>query len=354
MRFKNSLTCIDMHTAGEAARIVTSGLPRLPGATMAAKKAYLQDHMDMLRRRVMLEPRGHDDMFGAFLLEPVAEGADMGIIFMDSGGYLNMCGHNSIAAATTAVETGLVDVPAGATQVPLVLDTPAGLVRTVAHLEPGSASEVARVSITNVPAFLYQRDVTVVLPPPYGEVRLDIAFGGSFFAIAAAAQLGLNVCTDHLAQLQEAGELLRAEVNRSVRVQHPELAHINSVDCVEFYGPATHPEATCKNVVIFGNHQVDRSPCGTGTSAKMAALHAKGELRIGEPFVYESILGTLFHGRLLEEQRVPGLRVPATETGEEGMLVATPEISGSAYITGFNTLLCDPRDPFCDGFTLKK
>ncbi|RNF03853.1 uncharacterized protein Tco025E_08105 [Trypanosoma conorhini] len=354
MRFKKSLTCVDMHTAGEAARIVTSGLPHVPGATMADKKDYLRKHMDNLRRGVMLEPRGHDDMFGAFLLDPVAEGADLGLVFMDTGDYLNMCGHNSIAAATAAVEMGLVHVPPKATHVPVVLDTPAGVIRTVAHLETDSESEVSHVSIVNVPCFLYQRDVTLKLPDPYGEVKFDIAFGGSFFAILPAEQLGLVISLENLAKLKEAGALLRAEINRTMKVQHPLLPYINTVDLVEFYGPPTHPDATCKNVVVFGNRQVDRSPCGTGTSAKMATLHAKGELRIGELFVNESILGTLFQGRLLGEEIIPGVKVPATEEFAKGMLVVTPEVTGKAFITGFNTLLFDPKDPFINGFTLKQ
>nr|1W61_A Chain A, B-cell Mitogen [Trypanosoma cruzi]1W61_B Chain B, B-cell Mitogen [Trypanosoma cruzi]1W62_A Chain A, Proline racemase A [Trypanosoma cruzi strain CL Brener]1W62_B Chain B, Proline racemase A [Trypanosoma cruzi strain CL Brener]6HJE_A Chain A, Proline racemase A [Trypanosoma cruzi strain CL Brener]6HJE_B Chain B, Proline racemase A [Trypanosoma cruzi strain CL Brener]6HJF_A Chain A, Proline racemase A [Trypanosoma cruzi strain CL Brener]6HJF_B Chain B, Proline racemase A [Trypanoso len=354
MRFKKSFTCIDMHTEGEAARIVTSGLPHIPGSNMAEKKAYLQENMDYLRRGIMLEPRGHDDMFGAFLFDPIEEGADLGIVFMDTGGYLNMCGHNSIAAVTAAVETGIVSVPAKATNVPVVLDTPAGLVRGTAHLQSGTESEVSNASIINVPSFLYQQDVVVVLPKPYGEVRVDIAFGGNFFAIVPAEQLGIDISVQNLSRLQEAGELLRTEINRSVKVQHPQLPHINTVDCVEIYGPPTNPEANYKNVVIFGNRQADRSPCGTGTSAKMATLYAKGQLRIGETFVYESILGSLFQGRVLGEERIPGVKVPVTKDAEEGMLVVTAEITGKAFIMGFNTMLFDPTDPFKNGFTLKQ
>ncbi|KAG8346945.1 proline racemase [Trypanosoma vivax] len=343
MQFTGTMTCIDMHTAGEPARIVTSGFPNIPGASLVEKRDHLQRHMDHIRRRVMLEPRGHDNMFGAFLFYPLTDGADFSVIFMDAGGYLNMCGHNSIAIATAAVEMGMVHPTPDASQMPLVLDTPAGRVLTDVHLEWNKGvCEVHHVAVKNVPSFLYMQDIVVELPHPYGKVTVDISFGGSFFALIDAAQLQLTVDKGHLSTLQHVGGLLRDTLNRNVSVQHPQLPHINRIDCVEIYDPPTNPAASCKNVVIFGNSQVDRSPCGTGTCAKMALLYAKGKLKVGDTFVHESISGTLFHGKLLNQVSMPGVKYPAVIS----------EISGSAYITGFNTLLFAPRDPFRDGFTL--
>ncbi|MGY3748503.1 proline racemase family protein [Vagococcus acidifermentans] len=337
MRLSKMLTAIDTHTAGEAARLIIGGIPKFPGDTMAEKMAYLADNKDDLRTALMHEPRGHNEMFGAFICEPVNKEADYGIIFMDAGGYLNMCGHNTIAAMTAAVEAGWVDVEPGAETVKIVQDTPAGLIHGEVKVTDGCYAE--SVSFENVEAFLYKQDVKVNVPE-IGEVTVDISFGGSFFAILPATEVNLEIKPENASKFSDIGIKIRDAVNEQVEIQHPTLAHITTVDLVEFYGPPSSPDATLQNVVVFGDGQVDRSPCGTGTSAKLATLFAKGEMKVGDTFVYESILNTKFIGEVARE----------TTLGDYKAII--PKVTGSAYINGFNTFLIDPKDPLKDGFVL--
>lgn len=338
MQFNRLLTAIDSHTAGEAARIITSGMPKLVGNTIAEKKQYLIDHYDKIRTSVMLEPRGHSEMFGAFLMEPINPEADFGIVFMDTGGYLNMCGHNTIAAVTAIVETGMVDIEVGSKRKEVKLDTPAGLVTAVANLDRNN--KVKSVSFKNVPSFLYKQDVEIHVPG-LGKIKLDISFGGSFFAILPVKEIHEKINTNNEQALANVGMKILDAVNDQVKIQHPTLQHIKSVDLVEMYGEPKNESATLQNVVVFGDGQVDRSPCGTGTSAKLATLYQKGELKLNQKFIYESILETKFSGKVVEETSVGN--IPAI----------IPEITGSAWITGFNQLVFDPTDPLSDGFELK-
>ena len=274
-------------------------------------------------------------MFGSVMTQPCDPDADFGIIFMDGGGYLNMCGHGSIGAMTVAVETGVVPMEEPVTKV--VMEAPAGIIKGDVKVENG---KVQSVSIFNVPAFLYKKDQEVELPG-VGKVKFDISFGGSFFAIVNAGQLGLKIEPKNAAKLTDLAMELRDIINRDIEIQHPTLEHIKTVDLVEIWDEPTNEKATYKNVVIFGQGQVDRSPCGTGTSAKLATLHARGELKEGEKFVYESILGTLFEGEI----------VGTTKVGEFDAVL--PKITGSAYMTGFNNFLIDEDDPVKYGFILK-
>lgn len=335
MKSERTIFAVDSHTMGEPTRIVVGGVPNIPGKTMPEKKAYLEEHLDWVRTAIMLEPRGHNDMFGSIVTQPTTEEADLGIIFMDGGGYLNMCGHGSIGAATVAVETGMV--PAVEPVTNLTLEAPAGLVKASVKVENGKAKEV---SIVNVPAFLYKRDVEVDVPG-IGKVTMDISFGGSFFAIVKAENLGLEISPASAQKLIEVGMNVIKAVNEQIEIQHPTLPHIKTVDLCEIYGPAKSADATMQNAVVFGQGQLDRSPCGTGTSAKMATLYAKGQLKMGEDFIYESIIQTKFKGRVLEE----------TKVGEYDAII--PEITGAAYITGHNQFFIDPEDPVKYGFILK-
>ena len=335
MKFIKSIHAVDSHTAGEATRVVVGGVPKIPGKNMPEKKQWLEDNLDYLRTAIMLEPRGHKDMFGSILTQPTVDEADYGIIFMDGGGYLNMCGHGTIGAMTVAVETGMVPVTEPVTKV--VQEAPAGLIHGQVFVEDGKAK---KVSFTNVPAFLYKRDQEVELPG-YGKIRFDISFGGSFFAIVKAEQVGLEIVPENAAKLQDLGIQLRDIINKEIPVQHPELPHIHSVDLVEWWSKTETKGATLKNCVVFGQGQVDRSPCGTGTSAKMATLFAKGELKMREKFFYESILGTIFEGEIVGKAKV----------GEYDAVI--PQITGSAYITGFNHFVIDETDPVKYGFILK-
>lgn len=323
---------IDTHTAGEPTRVVVAGVPFLQG-TVAEKRRQLQERYDFVRTTLMHEPRGHGDMFGAILTEPTHPEADVGVVFMDTGGYLTMCGHGSMGVVVAALTTGLVPPEEPTTE--MLMETPAGLIRARAHIEDGRLDHVA---VENVPAFLHRREVQV--KAPWGPVQLDIAFGGNFFALVPAKHLGLTIDTSHLPELIERGMAIRAAIAEQVDVVHPNQPHIDTVELVEIYEDLDGAEADCRNVVVFGEGQVDRSPCGTGTSAKMATLYAKGQLSMGEPFVNESIIGTRFTGRLLREERI------------RNRTVVVPEIAGNAYVTGFQQFVVDPNDPLRFGFRL--
>lgn len=324
---------IDSHTMGEPTRIVYDGFPELFGETMMEKKNYLMENYDFLRSALMLEPRGHRDMFGALLTRPVHEEADYGVIFLDSGGCLNMCGHGSIGTASMLVETGMVSVTEPYTEV--VLDAPSGIIRTKVHVVDGEAVEV---SILNVPAFLYKENLEIDTSD-WGRISYDISFGGSFFALVDADAIGLSLKMENADVITRLGMELLSSINAAEDIRHPYL-DITTVDLVEFYSRQAHHHATMKNCVIFGDAQVDRSPCGTGTSAKLAALHAKGELGLHEPFIYESITGSLFRGEAVQEVEI------ADRIG------IIPQITGSAYITGCNEWIIDDQDPMKYGFLL--
>lgn len=334
MRLVKSIHTVDSHTAGESTRVVVGGVPKIPGKSMPEKKEWLESNMDYLRTALMLEPRGHNDMFGAILTSPTTEEADFGIIFMDGGGYLNMCGHGTIGAMTVAVETGIVPVTEPVTKI--VQEAPAGIIHGEVLVEGDKAKTV---SFQNVPSFLYKRDQEVELPE-YGKIRFDISFGGSFFAIVKAEQVGLSIVPENAEKLKVLGIALREIINREIPVMHPILSHIHMVDLVEWWSETETKGATLKNCVVFGKGQVDRSPCGTGTSAKMATLFARGELKIGETFYYESILGTIFEGKILNTAKVGGYDA------------VIPQITGSAYITAFNHFVIEKNDPLKYGFVL--
>ena len=327
------LKTIDSHTEGESTRIVYSGFPELLGDTMMEKKNYLINHYDFLRTALMLEPRGHRDMFGALLTEPVNEEADYGVIFMDSGGCLNMCGHGSIGTASMLVETGMVEVKEPYTEV--VLDSPSGIIRTKVHVVDGHA---VSVSILNVPSFLYKEKLSIEIKE-WGTIYYDIAFGGSFFALIDAEQINLELKMENVDIISKLGMEILEHINATVSVKHPYL-DITTVDLAEFYSHTDTAGADMKNCVIFGNSQADRSPCGTGTSAKIASLYARNELKINEEFVYESITGSLFKAKVIQEIEI------------ENVKAIIPQITGSAWITGLNKWIIDDTDPLKYGFLL--
>lgn len=332
-RFEAAFTVVDSHTVGEFTRIVLSGFPELEGDTMMERKNFLVNHCDDYRTALMLEPRGHHDMFGAIVTKPISPEADLGVIFMDTGGYLNMCGHGTIGTATVAVETGLVPVTEPYTEV--VLEAPAGIIRTKVKVENGKAVEV---TLTNVPAFLYKDNLTVEVDGV--TIPYCISFGGSFFALVDASKLGYNIGPSAVPALQKLGMKMLEKINKEVQVQHPTL-DITTVDLVEFYGPTPNPEnADMRNVVIFGEAQADRSPCGTGTSAKLATLYAWDEIKVGEEFRYESFTGSVFRGVIKEETTIADYKA------------VIPQITGSAYITGLGTYVIDPTDPLKYGFSI--
>jgi proline racemase/trans-L-3-hydroxyproline dehydratase len=336
MNFIKIISAIDTHTEGNPERVVTGGIPSIPGKTMLEKSKFARDNLDYLRTMLVHEPRGHSNMYAALLVPPAVEEADIGVLYLEPGGYVTMCGHGTIAICTVLIETGIIKAREPETDI--TLDTPAGLVRAKVAVKEGRAESV---TIRNVPSFLYQADVELDIAD-VGRVKLDIAYGGNFYAIVEAERVGLDVRTENVNKLISLGAKIWQAVNQQVEIHHPQEPQIDCINYVEFCAPATHPKATMKNAVVVPPAGMDRSPCGTGTCAKMATLYSKGKLSLKEEFVYESIIGTLFYGELIEE----------TKVGEYPAVV--PTIRGSAYITGIHQFVVDPRDPFPEGFHLGK
>jgi proline racemase len=332
MRFKHIISAIDSHTEGEPARVVIGGVPHVPGDTMQAKWLWAREHLDDLRTMLMFEPRGSAICSGSIITAPATPGADLGIIFIETSGFLPMCGHGAIAAATVIVEAGLVEVTEPVTH--LMLDTPAGLVKARISVEDGIAKDV---TIQNVPSFAYCLDAEVDAPG-LGRVKLDIGYGGNFYAVVEAAQVGLEIDPAHAREVVDIGNVLREAIYEQIPVQHPENPEIGRCSHVRFIAPPKDRRATTRNAVLYSAEAIDRSPCGTGTSAEMAVRHARGLQQLGDEFVSESIIGSLFFGNLVEETRV----------GPFAAVV--PTIRGSAYISGIQQFVLDPRDPWPHGF----
>ena len=328
LQFSQVISAVDSHTAGEPTRIVTAGLPKVAGRTMAEKRTALQASFDHLRRALVLEPRGHDAIVLAYLLPPCDAEADFGVVFANDAGYLGMCGHGAIGVATVAVAMGMVPTEEPFTTV--VLDTPAGTVSCRVAVEGGRPRSVR---ITNVPSFLFRQRVVVPVHG-FGKVAADIAWGGNWFAFVEADQLGLAVGKAHLPVLLQAATAVREGlVREGVHGVHPERGAEEIIDHVKLFARLDGPEPGSRAMTLCPGTAYDRSPCGTGTSAKLAVLHAKGELQTGEWFVSESVLGTRFRARVVRETKVGSL--PAI----------VPEVEGSAWITGLPTFVLDPDDP---------
>jgi proline racemase len=333
MRAARYFAAVDSHTEGMPTRVVTGGVGPIPGATMLERRAHFMAHMDDLRLLLMREPRGHAAMSGAILQPPTRDDADWGVLFIEVSGCLPMCGHGTIGVATVLVETGMVAVTEPETVVRL--DVPAGLVEARVAVEGGRARAV---TLRNVPAFLHARDASVAVDG-LGEVAYDMAFGGNFYAIVDAAAVGLSVDPARSDELVERGLAVMAAIDAADRPVHPEDERIAGCGHVVFHEPG-RDGAHARAATSIHPGWLDRSPCGTGTSARMAQLHARGELAIGEPFVNESVIGTRFTGRLVAETTVSGR--PAV----------VPEITGRAWITGMGQYLLDAEDPFPAGFHL--
>jgi proline racemase len=334
MNFSKTYTTIDLHTAGEPLRIVTAGVPRIPGKTMLEKRRYAKENLDYIRKTLMWEPRGHADMYGAYITESVSEYADMGVIFMHNEGYSDMCGHGIIALATVAVAQGLVKTTIPETRVGI--DSPAGFVEAFAQWD---GQKVGTVRFKNVPSFLYKKDVAIQTPS-FGEMSVDIAFGGAFYAYLNEDHTEFKVHPDNYRQLILLGDEVKKAVMATTKIQHPLIPELNTL-----YGTIIDgtPRAggTQANVCIFADREVDRSPTGTGTAGRVAQLYARGKLKLGEVLVNESIIGTTFTGKVLEE----------TKVGEFDAVI--PEVSGRAFITGFNQWVVEEEDPVAEGFFLR-
>lgn len=327
------LRTIDAHTAGEPLRLIVDGWPAPEGATMLERRAYARESQDHLRRILMFEPRGHADMYGALLTVPEHPDSDVGVLFMHNEGYSTMCGHGIIAVTTIAFERGLVTHADGRTT--LVFDAPAGQIHARATMGGGRVQEV---SFRNVPSFVYAAAVPVHVAGR--DLLVDVAFGGAFYAVVDAESAGLAVVPERLGDLKRVGMLIAREVERLIPVVHPLEPGLTGVYGTIFTGPPSSETAHLRNVTVFADHEVDRSPCGTGTCAVLAVLDAMGLVDDAVPFVHESIIGTSFRARVLSR----------TTVGEHQAIV--PELTGSASITGEHTFIVTPDDPLAEGFRL--
>jgi proline racemase len=329
------ITTVDAHTAGEPFRVITGGFPEPQGDTILERRRYAVEHLDHLRTALMWEPRGHADMYGCIVTPPVSPEADIGILFLHNEGYSTMCGHGIIGIAKVALETGLLPIERPETTIRI--DTPAGLVTAHARI---SGATVTSVYFHNVPSFVLALDQTVDVPG-IGSVRYDIAFGGAFYAFVDAREVGLKCTPEYFRHLIEKGTAIKNAIMASRTVPHPFEQDLSFVYGTIFVGPPVGEGAHSRNVCVFAEGEVDRCPTGTGVSARLAIHFARNEIKIGEPMVVESIIGTRFAGRIVE----------TTAFGPYPAII--PEVEGAAYITGRHEFLIDPNDPLKTGFILR-
>ena len=315
------VSTVDYHTGGEPFRIVTGGVKSLEGRTILDKRRWAAEHADHVRRLLVFEPRGHADMYGCFVTEPEDEGADLGVVFFHNAGYSTACGHGTIALVTWAIESGRID--AVDNEVEVTVDVPSGRLPTVARVEDG---RVTSVRFRNVPAFVHAKDLRA------GGRDVDVAFGGAFYA-----SLEERVEPAELPRLIELGRAIKADLERDHDVVHPREPELNGVYGVIFWQEEGEAPLTQRNVTVFADGEVDRSPCGSGTSARLALLHAEGRLAIGEPLRHLSIVGSEFTGRVVEELA-------------EGVVT---EVEGSAHLTGRHEFVLELDDELGEGFLLR-
>lgn len=347
MRETKMIQAVDTHVCGEPGRVIVGGVLDVPGSTMFEKMCHLKNEADDLRLMMLREPRGYPALCCNLILPPTHPDADAGYVIMEQVEYPGMSGTNTIAVATVLIETGMVPAKEPVTE--LVLESPAGLIAITADVEGG---KVKRVSFENVPSFAVHLDAELDVPH-LGKIKVDVAYGGMFYVIADADQVGVDLTPDNGAEVARVGEMIKAATVEQLEVPvHPENPDIRGVTIGQLSAPATNPIADRKNAVVVSTGTLDwdrpgtwtgvldRSPCGTGTSAKMATMWARGQLLLNRDFVHEGILGTTFTGRLVRE----------TEVGEIAAVV--PSISGTAWITGFAQFVVDPEDPFPNGFTV--
>ncbi len=325
--------CIDGHACGNPVRVVAGGGPTLVGETMLERRAHFLAEFDWVRTGLMFEPRGHDVMSGSILYPPTRDDCDTGVLFIETSGCLPMCGHGTIGTVTTVIENGLVTPKTPGT---LRLDTPAGLV-VAEYRQEGQFVEEVR--LTNVPAFLYRTDITLEVEG-LGPLIVDVAYGGNFYAIVDAQETFRDMADFSAGDLVALSPKLRAALNDAHDFIHPEKPDIRGLSHVLWTGAPKDPKAHARNAVFYGDKAIDRSPCGTGTSARMAQWAAKGRLKPGDEFVHESIIGSLFHGRV------------ESETTVDDTPAIIPSIGGWARVTGLNTIFIDDRDPFAHGFSV--
>jgi 4-hydroxyproline epimerase len=330
----HSFFCIDGHTCGNPVRLVAGGGPALQGATMSEKRQDFLARYDWIRKALMFEPRGHDVMSGSILYEPTRDDADAALIFIETSGCLPMCGHGTIGTVTVLLEEGLVKPRQEGR---LRLEVPAGIVD--ATYQRDNHGNVIEVRIRNVASFLYRTGLDVDVPD-FGNLRFDVAYGGNFYAIIEP-QDGYSDLDDISAfDIQKLSPVVRRLINEKYTFVHPDDPTITGLRHVLWAGRAHNPAAHARNAVFYGEKAIDRSPCGTGTSARMAQKAARGELKVGDDFIHESIIGSLFYGRVES----------AAGVGDFNAII--PSIAGQAWVTGHNTIFLDERDPFVKGYSV--
>jgi proline racemase len=346
MRFSSMITAVDAHACGEPGRVITGGVLDVPGRSMFEKMKYLATEADQLRLRMLREPRGYPASNCNLILPPTHPEAHAGFVIMEQVEYPPMSGSNTICVVTVLIETGMVPVNEPLTH--LKLETPAGLIAVDAEVQNG---KVKKVSFRNVPGFATHLDAPVEVNG-LGTVNVDVAYGGMFYVIADVAPLGLRLVPEEARELVRVGEMIKAAAREQLPVSHPDNPEIHDITIAQLSGEPVNHASSRRNTVIVSTGTLDwsrpnswtgaldRSPCGTGTCAKMAALYAKGQLALGQDFVHEGILGTTFTGRLVEEAQVGNYRA------------VVPQLSGQAWITGFAQYVVDPEDPFPNGFTV--
>jgi len=329
------IVCVDAHTEGEPLRVIVSGFPPLSGATILERRRELLDHHDTLRTMLMWEPRGHADMYGCLVIPPATSEADFGVLFMHNEGYSTMCGHGIIAVTKVALETGLLPISAPSTCVRI--DTPAGLVTAFAEVRD---NKVQSVRFRNVPSFAYALNRSISIPG-LGKISYDIAFGGAFYAYVQASNVGIACTPDHFADLVRTGKIIKRAIMDTETITHPFEPDLGFLYGVIFIGPGHLQGSHSRNVCVFAEGEVDRSPTGTGVSGRAALLYARDKIALNQTITIESIIGSHF-------------TVRATETTTFGPHAAIiPEVEGRAFITGRHTFWQDQTDPFRDGFILR-
>lgn len=331
------IKCIDAHTEGEPLRVILAGYPQPAGNTILARRRDLETNYDALRTALMWEPRGHADMYGCLITEPVRNDADFGVLFMHNEGYSTMCGHGIIAVTKVVVETGMLPKSEPETQVEI--DTPAGPVTAWARIRNGS---VESVRFRNVSSYAYTINRTVEVPE-FGHILYDIGFGGAYYAYVSVSEVGLKTTPTYYSELIHAGKKIKQAVMASMPIDHPSEPDLGFLYGTIFTGPAESTDAHSRHVCVFADGEVDRSPTGTGVSGRLAVLHEKGLLKAGESIRIESIIGSSFKGTIVQ-----------TGThGDSDYNSIVPEIEGRAFITGQNAFILDPKDPLKNGFILR-
>ncbi len=328
---RHTFSCIDAHTCGNPVRVVTMGGPELQGLSMSEKRQFFIKNFDWIRTGLMFEPRGHDMMSGSILYKPSMKGADIGILFIETSGCLPMCGHGTIGTVTVLIEHELVEPREKGK---LKLETPAGLVEAHYTME---GNKVKSVRIVNIPSFLHSRDLEVECPG-LGKLTVDVAYGGNFYAIIDSQPNMKDLADLSLGDLLRYSPVLRTELNKKYSFVHPKNPTIQGLSHIQWTGKPENKKADARNAVFYGDKAIDRSPCGTGTSARMAQWAAKGKLKVGDTFVHESIIGSLFRGKVES----------ATKVGNYDAII--PSIEGWAHVTGINTIFIDDDDPYAHGF----